>query len=110
MEGFGKLTWPDGVEYTGQFSQDRFHGQGQYKYDEKKIYIGGWFEGKQHGEGKLILQNKIKIGKWDMGERQKEWIKEITESEFSRLDIESQLSMSLLSGSKNFQLNLNKSS
>ena len=42
MEGFGKLSWPDGVEYRGQFSGDRFHGQGEYRYGDGRIYIGGW--------------------------------------------------------------------
>ena len=81
MEGKGRLFWPDGVEYHGQFKQDRFHGLGIYHWADGKIYNGQWFEGKQHGEGNLIHGNKIKIGKWNMGERDKEWIREITESQ-----------------------------
>ena len=79
MQGFGKLSWPDGVEYVGQFSNDKFQGQGQYKFDDGKIYVGGWNEGKQHGEGKLISGNKVKIGRWLFGDRDGEWIQEIVE-------------------------------
>ena len=99
MEGKGRLFWPDGVEYRGKFKQDRFHGQGLYRWADGKIYNGKWFEGKQHGEGSLIHGNKVKIGKWNMGEREKEWIKEITESQS---EIESQLNQSLVSGFQSF--------
>ena len=43
--------------------------------------MGGWNEGKQHGEGKLISGNKVKIGRWLFGDRDGDWIQEITESD-----------------------------
>ena len=50
-----------------------------------------------------MTSNKIKIGIWNEGVRQQEWLQEISESEFSQLDLESKLNMSLMSGSKSFQ-------
>ena len=101
MEGFGKLSWPDGVEYVGQFTEDRFHGQGQYRWGTGKIYNGGWKEGKQHGEGKIIHNSKIKFGIWNDGQRQTEWLKEVDESlsQFSELD--SNLNQSISNFSRN---------
>lgn len=31
----------------------------------------------QHGEGKLFVGNKTNIGKWEYGERNKDWIEVI---------------------------------
>jgi hypothetical protein len=42
MEGAGKLFWPDGVEYVGQFEKDRFHGHGIYRWADGKVYNGSW--------------------------------------------------------------------
>ena len=74
------MQWPDGVEYTGMFRDDMFNGQGQYRWADGKVYIGGWLEGKQHGEGKIIHLNKIKLGVWDNGTRVGEWLKEMEET------------------------------
>jgi hypothetical protein len=80
MDGIGILSWEDGVEYVGQFQNDKFHGNGQYKWKDGKTYIGGWVQGMQHGDGKLIVQNKVKIGKWVNGERDGAWIHQYDES------------------------------
>lgn len=95
MDGFGKLVWNDGVEYIGQFKEDKFHGQGTYKWKDDKIYIGGWLNGEQHGEGKLISGNKMKVGKWENGERVGNWIN-VTDNPYNNFsDIESQLNGTL---------------
>ncbi len=42
MDGKGKLTYPDGSCYEGEFKEDKRHGQGKYIWVDGHSYIGGW--------------------------------------------------------------------
>lgn len=43
-QGFGKLTYPEGPFYLGQFVDDKMHGKGVLYYEENKpAYDGEWF-------------------------------------------------------------------
>lgn len=88
MNGMGRLTWPDGVEYVGMFKDDKFHGQGVYHWADGKTYTGGWLDGVQHGNGTILSKGMIKVGHWENGIRKGNWLKETEQSSIN--DIESQ--------------------
>ena len=37
-EGKGKLSWPDGRVYEGDFVNDKKHGLGTLKFDDGRMY------------------------------------------------------------------------
>lgn len=39
--GDGKLTFPDGGFYEGQFAEDEINGQGTRRYTNGNVYTGG---------------------------------------------------------------------
>ena len=54
--GKGKITYPDGAYYEGEFKNDKMHGMGSLYYTKgKPAYEGQWMEDKFHGKG--ILYN-----------------------------------------------------
>lgn len=70
----GKLTWPDGRIYEGEYKDDKKDGQGTFIWADNRKYIGGWKEGRQHGQGKYITATgKVQVGIWVEGKR-KSWI------------------------------------
>jgi hypothetical protein len=42
MHGKGKLYWPDGKIYTGDFLEDKRHGLGHFIWKDGKEYRGAW--------------------------------------------------------------------
>jgi len=42
MGGFGKITWPDGSSYEGNWQNGMFHGNGQLITASKDKIIGTW--------------------------------------------------------------------
>ena len=42
------------MEYRGDCHENRAHGQGIYTWEDGRKYIGGWMDGKHHGEGVYI--------------------------------------------------------
>ena len=60
----GKFVWKSGHYYLGDFSEDKFHGYGIYKWGEDRTYEGYWSNGKMDGKGKL----KLKDGNYYDGE------------------------------------------
>ena len=46
MHGYGTLTWKDGKEYVGYFSNDKRDGQGTFKWKDGRVYDGTWKDGK----------------------------------------------------------------
>lgn len=54
MNGFGKMEWPDGHAYEGQFEDGAFNGQGKFTYDNGDIYEGDWESDVRHGQGKYF--------------------------------------------------------
>lgn len=42
MIGKGKMAWPDGKIYQGDFENDMRHGFGCLEYKDGRKYIGQW--------------------------------------------------------------------
>ena len=53
----------------GDYHEGKKHGHGRFTYPSKKVYDGGWVNGKQDGEGKLFDQTGelLKKGTWSEG-------------------------------------------
>lgn len=88
--GFGKLIWPDGVSYEGQFEHGKmkgdgivrdpngniiyygsyhptftYHGVGRKNYNDGSVYFGAFKHGMRHGKGTMTYQNGDKYdGSW----------------------------------------------
>jgi hypothetical protein len=54
MNGKGKLTWPDGRMYDGEYINDQKEGVGIFMFADGRKYIGNWKDGLQHGEGQFF--------------------------------------------------------
>lgn len=68
--GVGKLSYPSGDSYYGQFEHNMQHGEGTYKYANGDIYSGQWVQGQRSGQGCYeYASNKSKlVGTWVDGE------------------------------------------
>ena len=53
-EGKGKLIYPDGSFYEGNFKNDLFNGKGIF-VNNNWIYKGDFLNGKKHGKGKIEI-------------------------------------------------------
>jgi hypothetical protein len=52
--GYGKLTYPDGVFYEGNFKSDTLSGKGSLFYGQNRpAYVGDWENNKFNGNGTL---------------------------------------------------------
>ena len=49
--GFGILKWPNGDSYTGQWKDDKYHGEGTYSTVNGFTCKGLWEKGKMNGNG-----------------------------------------------------------
>lgn len=47
--GKGRLTWKDGVVYTGDFKYNAMTGRGEYEWPDKSQYSGDLLAGLRHG-------------------------------------------------------------
>ena len=56
--------YPNGNEYTGEFKDDKRHGQGTLEYSFWKKYVGEWKDDKRHGQGTLVDDGTTYIGGW----------------------------------------------
>lgn len=63
MQGWGRLEWPDGKTYVGQFLNNLQHGYGHQDSPSGDQFEGQWREGYQNGRGilKLVLRFVIKL-------------------------------------------------
>ena len=59
---------------------DKKHGHGVYTWADGKRYDGMWENGRQHGEGKYISDDKVKLGIWKEGKRIK-WLNDTEEGD-----------------------------
>ena len=60
----------DGSQYSGEWRNYQFHGQGSFVFSNGDSYVGSWKEGKKHGQGTFQFQNgDIYRGDWKEGNR-----------------------------------------
>eukprot|EP00953_Heterococcus_sp_UTEX-ZZ885_P028894 15399-Heterococcus_DN1.PRE.1 len=65
--GYGKMTYPNGDVYTGEWKDNRTHGQGTYRYKTSgDIFSGSWEHGKKVGQGlyQFGADDSIMEGAW----------------------------------------------
>ncbi|GMP84864.1 hypothetical protein CsSME_00038226 [Camellia sinensis var. sinensis] len=55
--GFGKLQWPSGAVYEGEFSGGYMHGTGTYVGPDNLRYKGRWRLNLKHGLGYQVYPN-----------------------------------------------------
>jgi hypothetical protein len=51
MSGTGKMVWPDGNTYVGEYALDLKDGFGEFTWPDGKWFRGNWSQGKQNGSG-----------------------------------------------------------
>lgn len=54
MHGLGRLKWPDGREYEGEFKYGLKNGPGKMKYSDKSEFHGIFENGLKFGKGRWI--------------------------------------------------------
>lgn len=42
MHGKGRIEWPDGKFYEGDYKDDKKHGRGTFQWADGKKYDGEW--------------------------------------------------------------------
>lgn len=58
--GFGKLIYPDGVFYQGNFKNDTLSGKGSLYYGHNRpAYVGDWQNNKFNGVGTLYNEYPV---------------------------------------------------
>ena len=67
LSGRGKIVWPDGSIYEGDFKQGLFHGQGRYQTQET-VYQGDFVNGIAVGQGVITFVDGARYeGETDFG-------------------------------------------
>lgn len=68
--GKGRLTFPNGDEYVGDWMQGERHGKGTYIWKSGARYEGDYANNQRHGEGSFrFADGKVYTGKWKDGLR-----------------------------------------
>jgi hypothetical protein len=69
--GFGKMVYPNGDIYEGEWTENLMQGEGSYTYKKTNdIYSGTWAGNKKNGEGRYEFgsDSSVLIGNWINGE------------------------------------------
>lgn len=69
--GFGKMIFPNGDIYEGEWLEDKIHGEGSYTYKKSgDIYSGSWSNGKKCGQGRYeyAADSSQLVGEWVDGD------------------------------------------
>ncbi|TXF91726.1 peptidase C14 caspase catalytic subunit p20 [Neolewinella aurantiaca] len=53
LDGNGKMVFPDGASYDGDFRRGKFQGTGVMKYPGGAMYVGSWHKSVQEGRGRM---------------------------------------------------------
>ena len=65
MEGWGKITFPDGEEYEGEWLNGMKHGRGRVIFANGEEYIGQWDRNRREGLGSYTFPDGEKyVGRW----------------------------------------------
>ena len=68
MHGLGRMEWPDGRFYQGNFSLDQRHGYGIYKFTDGSSFKGEFKDNKYHGTGSFTcVDGQVLTGLWSEG-------------------------------------------
>ena len=62
-EGFGEMTWDNGIVYKGMWANKLPNGQGRKLYSRGGGYEGSWLEGKRNGMGITFFDSATHLGK-----------------------------------------------
>lgn len=68
-EGKGRIEWPNGNSYEGQWKKDMPNGEGTYTFSNGIVYQGQWVNNVAKGHGTITMPNGCVIeGEWtEMG-------------------------------------------
>jgi len=68
-EGNGRIEWPNGNSYEGQWKKDKPNGEGTFTYANGIVYQGQWVDNVAKGHGVITMPNGCVIeGEWtEMG-------------------------------------------
>jgi len=69
--GNGKMVYPNGDIYEGEWGEDKMHGEGTYTYKKSgDIYSGTWASNKKNGEGtyEYAVDSSMVSGTWVEGQ------------------------------------------
>ena len=69
--GFGKMVYPNGDIYEGEWVENDMQGEGTYTYKKTgDIFVGSWFAGKKHGKGSYYFgaDSSQMTGTWENGQ------------------------------------------
>merc|ERR1712050_119105 len=68
--GRGRMDFPDGSRYEGEYERDVKNGEGTFTWADGRVYRGQWNEGKQDGTGCTIdVKGIMSRGVWCKGQR-----------------------------------------
>jgi len=54
--GKGKMTYPDGDSYDGDWVEGKFEGLGTYRWADGRVYVGEFKNDKKHGTSNSSLK------------------------------------------------------
>src|SRR3990167_7637707 len=60
----GKMIYPNGTIYTGEFRNKQRNGRGSFVYPDGTKYEGDWLNDKEHGNGRIVIE-----GMWEAGRK-----------------------------------------
>jgi len=69
--GLGKMTYPNGDIYHGEWVDGKMHGEGSYTYKKTgDVYSGTWVQNKKQGKGDYSFgkDKSMLRGEWENGE------------------------------------------
>lgn len=69
--GVGRMTFPNGDVYEGEWLDNKINGEGTYIYKKSgDIYSGTWVNGKKHGDGRYEFgaDKSMFVGNWEHGD------------------------------------------
>jgi len=68
--GRGRLQWPDGRTYEGDWLNGQFHGHGTALEPDGSTYTGSWQHGARHGHGEEVMADGSRyVGGFRAGQR-----------------------------------------